>query len=85
MLTDEEIEEILADEDFDIGAVYDLGNGDLGESFNLCSPEMSERIRLAFEEGINAAKRKHKKAGAPMVVSWDGKNVHIQPNEMKVD
>ena len=48
MLTDEEIEEILADEDFDIGAVYDLGNGDLGESFNLCSPEMSERIRLAF-------------------------------------
>ena len=34
----------------DIGAIYDLGKGGLGENFSLSSPEMTEIIRRAFEE-----------------------------------
>jgi len=84
-LTDEEIEEILADEDFDISAVYDLGKGGLGENFNLCSPEMTEAIRLAFEKGLKEARRKHKETGVPMVIWRDGKIVHVQPDESEID
>lgn len=74
------------DEDFpDITAVYDLGKGGLGENFNLCNPEVTERIRLAFEKGLKEARRKHKEAGVPMVISRDGKIVHIQPDEIKTD
>ncbi len=85
ILTDEEIEEILADEDFDISAVYDLGKGGLGENFNLCSPKMTEAIRLAFEKGLKEARRKHKEAGVPIVVSRNGEIVYIQPDEIEVD
>ena len=84
-LTDEEIEEILADEDFDISAVYDLDKDGLGENFNLSSPEMTEAIRLAFEKGLKEARRKYKEAGVPMVVSENGKIKYIQPDEIEVD
>ncbi len=74
------------DEDFpDITAVYDLGKGGLGENFNLCSPGMTERIRLAFEKGMKEARRKHKEAGVPMVISRDGEIVYIPPDEIVVD
>lgn len=72
MWTDQEIEEILADEDFDITAVYDLGKGGLGDNF-------------AFERGMREARRKHKEAGVPMVISRDGKIVHIQPEDIEID
>lgn len=49
-MMDDDFEE---DEDFpDITAVYDLGKGGLGENFNLCSPEMTEKIQLAFEKAL---------------------------------
>ena len=85
MLIDHDIEEMLADEDFDITAVYDLGKRGLGENFSLCSPEMTEKIRLAFEEGLMEARRKHKDAGVPMVVARNGKILYIQPDEIEVD
>ena len=69
----------------DITAVYDLGNGGLGENFNLCSPGMTERIRLAFEEGMREARRKHKEAGVPMVISRNGEIVYIQPENIGID
>ncbi len=45
----------------DISAIYDLGKSGLGENFDLCSPEMTEKIRLAFEIGLTEARRTHKK------------------------
>lgn len=81
ILTDEEIEEILQDEDFDISAVYALGNG----KFDLNSPETSKKIDRAFKEAMKEARRKHKEAGVPMVVSRDGKIVYIQPDEIEID
>ena len=66
----------------DITAIYDLGKGGLGENFSLCSPEMTERISRAFEQGLREARRKHKEAGVPMVVSRDGKIVYVQPDEI---
>ncbi|HLA95916.1 MAG TPA: hypothetical protein VK612_09360 [Pyrinomonadaceae bacterium] len=72
------------DELDDITAIYDLGKGGLGENFNLCSPEMTEKIRRAMEEGLREARRKHKEAGVPMVISRDGKIVYIQPNEIEI-
>jgi hypothetical protein len=69
------------DEEFpDITAIYDLGKGGLGEDFNLCSPEMTEQIRRAFDKGFEEACRKHKEAGVPMVVFQDGKIVYLQPD-----
>jgi hypothetical protein len=79
--TDEEIEEMLSDEDFDISAVYELGPG----TFDLSSPEMDEVIRRAFAEGLKEARRKHKEAGVPMVVEKDGKILYIQPDEIEID
>ncbi len=73
------------DEFNDITAIYDLGKGGLGENFNLCSPEMTEIIRRALEKGIKEARRKHKEAGSPMVISRDGKVVYLQPDEIEVD
>lgn len=81
ILTDEEIEEIVQDEDFDISAIYVLGNG----KFDLNSPETSEKIKRAFKEAMNEARRKHKEAGVPMVVSRDGKIIYLQPDEIDVD
>ena len=67
------------DEEFpDITAIYDLGKGGLGEDFNLCRPEMTERIQRAFEKGLEEARQKHKEAGVPMVVFQDGKIVYLQ-------
>jgi hypothetical protein len=80
---DDEFEE--DEESPDITAVYDLGNGGLGDDFNLCSPEMTEKIRIAFEKGFKEACRKHKEAGVPMVTSRDGKIVYIQPEDIEVD
>lgn len=85
MLTDEDIEEMLADEDFDISAVYDLGKGGLCENFSFTSPEMTERFRQAFENGIKEARRKHKEARVPMVVWRDGKIDRIQPDEIEIE
>lgn len=81
------MEEDDCDEDdlTDISAIYVLGEGGLGENFNLCSPEMTEKIRLAFDEGIKEARRKYKEAGVPMVVSREGKIVYIQPDEIDID
>lgn len=45
--TDEEIESILEDEDFDISAIYVLGNGK--GKFDLNSPETSEKIDRAIK------------------------------------
>jgi hypothetical protein len=81
ILTDEEIEEMLRDEDFDISAVYELGNGE----FDLSSPEMDETIHRAFAEGLKKARRKHKEAGVPMVIWRDGKIAYIQPDEIEID
>ena len=81
ILTDEEIKEIVHDEDFDISAVYVLGNG----KFDLNSPERNERIDRAFKEAMKEARRKHKEAGVPMVVSRDGKIVYIQPDEIEIN
>ncbi len=72
------------DELDDITAIYDLGKGGLGENFNLCSPEMTEIIRRAFATGLKEARRKHKEAGVPMVISRDGKTAYIQPDEIDV-
>ncbi len=80
ILTDEEIEEIVQDEDFDISAVYVLGN----VKFDLNSPETSEKIDRAFKEAMKEARRKHKEAGVPMVVSRNGKIVYIQPDEIEI-
>ena len=66
----------------DVSAIYDLGNGGLGENFSLFSPEMTEIISRAFENGIKEARRKHKEAGVPMVVSRNGKIVYLQPDEI---
>lgn len=77
ILTDEEIERIVRDQDFDISAIYVLGKG----KFDLNSPETDEAIRRAMKE----ARRKHKEAGVPMVVSRDGKIVHIQPDDIEID
>ncbi|MBP6003309.1 MAG: hypothetical protein KA746_07735 [Pyrinomonadaceae bacterium] len=85
MLTDEDIEGMLADEDFDISAVYDLGKGGLCEDFSFTSPAMTERFRVAFENGMKKASRKHKEAGVPMVVLRDGKIAYIQPEEIEID
>jgi hypothetical protein len=80
---DDEFED---DEDFpDITAVYDLGKGGLGENFDLCSHGMTERIRLAFEKGMKEARRKHKEAGVPMVISRGGEIVYVQPDEIDID
>ncbi len=80
ILTDEEIEEIVQDEDFDISAVYVLGNG----KFDLNNPETSEKIDRAFKVAMKEARRKHKEARVPMVVSRGGKFVYIQPDEIEV-
>ena len=80
IFTDEEIEEMVQDEDFDISAVYILGNG----KFDLNSPETSEKIDRAFKEAMKETRRKHKEAGVPMVVSRNGKIVYIQPDEIEV-
>jgi hypothetical protein len=69
-------------DELDITAIYDLGTGGLGENFNLCSPEMTEIIRRAFENGINEARRRHKEAGVPMVIERDGKIIYLQPDEI---
>lgn len=53
--TDEEIESILEDEDFDISAIYVLGDG----KFDLNSPETSEKIAHAFKTAMKEARRKH--------------------------
>ena len=79
--TDEEIEEILRDEDFDISAIYVLGKG----KFDLNNSETSEKIDQAIEETMKEVRRKHKEAGVPMVIARDGKIVHIQPDEIEVD
>lgn len=69
----------------DITAVYDLGKGGLGEDFSLCNLEMTEIISRAFEKGIKEARRRHKEAGVPMVVSRDGKIAYILPDEIELD
>ena len=79
--TDEDIESILEDEDFDISAIYILGN----EKFDLGSPEMTEKINRAMEQGLREARGRHKEAGVPMVISRDGKIVYIKPDEMEID
>lgn len=79
--TDEEIESILEDEDFDISAIYVLGNG----KFDLNSPETSEKIDRAIKMAMKEARRKHKEAGVPMVIERDGKIVYLQPDEIEVD
>ena len=80
------MEDDYDEDDFaDISAIYDLGKGSQGEKFSLCSPEMTETIRRAFEMGIKEARRKHKEAGVPMVVSRNGKIVYLQPDEIEID
>ncbi|MBX3299158.1 MAG: hypothetical protein KF736_06805 [Acidobacteria bacterium] len=79
--TEEEIEEILADEDFDISAIYVLGPG----KFNLNSPETNEKIDRAIQGAMKDVRRKHKESGVPMVVEKDGKIVYIQPEDIVVD
>lgn len=81
ILSDEEIEEILADADFDISAVYVLGNGE----FDLNSSETSEKIDRAFKEAMKEARRKHNDAGVPLIVSGNGGIVYIQPDEIEID
>jgi hypothetical protein len=78
---DEEFETIPEDEDFDISAIYVLGNG----KFDLNSPETSEKIDQAIKKAMKEAHRKHKEAGVPMVISRDGKIVYLQPDEIEVD
>jgi hypothetical protein len=79
IFTDEEIEEMVHDEDFDISAVYVLENC----KFDFNSPEMDEVIRSAFEKGLKEARRKYNEAGVPMVVSRDGEIVYIQPDQIE--
>ena len=81
ILTDEEVEEMIQDEDFDISAVYILGDG----KFDLSSPETDEKINRAFKEVMKEVRRKHKKTGVPMVVSRNGKIVYLQPDEIERD
>ena len=45
---------------------------------------MTEIIRNAFEKGLKEARRRHKEAGIPMVVSRTGEIVYIQPDEIEV-
>ena len=68
------------DEDIDISAIYVLGN----DPFDLCSPETSEVIDRAMENALREARRKHKKAGVPMVISREGEIVHLQPDEIDI-
>jgi hypothetical protein len=75
--TDEEIDEIVQDEDFDISAIYVLGKG----KFELNSPKTDEAIDSAMRE----VRRKHKETGVPMVVWKDGKVVPIPPDEIEID
>jgi hypothetical protein len=77
MWTDEEIEEILADEDFDISTIYVLRDG----KFDLNGPETDRAIERAMKE----ARRKHKETGVPMVVWEDGKIRYIEPDEIEID
>ncbi len=79
--TDEEIESILDDEDFDITAIYVLGK----KKFDFFSPESRERTEQAIKEAMKEVRRKHKEAGVPMVVEKDGKIVYIQPDEIEID
>ena len=81
ILTDEEVEEMIQDEDVDISAVYILGDG----KFDLSSPETDEKINRAFKEVMKEVRRKHKKTGVPMVVSRNGKIVYLQPDEIERD
>lgn len=69
------------DDDFDISAIYVLGD----KEFDFDSPEASKRIARAMNEAMKEARRKHKEAGVPMVVSRDGKVVFIQPDEIEID
>ncbi len=79
-------EDFEHEDDFaDIAAIYDLGKGGFGENFNLCSPEMTEKIRLAFEMGLKEARRKYKVAGVPMVISRNGEIVYIEQREIEID
>lgn len=78
---DEDIESILKDEDFDISAIYVLGDG----KFDLNSPETSEKIDRVIKEAMKEVRRKHKEAGVPMVVTRNGEIVNIQPDEIEVD
>lgn len=83
---DKDFEEFEADEDFpDISAIYVLGKERPEEKLDCRNPEMSEKIRLAFVEAAKTARRKHKEAGLPMIVSRDGKIVYIQPDEIEVE
>ncbi|MFN0279714.1 MAG: hypothetical protein ACKVRN_14120 [Pyrinomonadaceae bacterium] len=79
--SDEEIESILADEDFDLSAIYVLGP----KKFDFCSPEARELTEEAIKEAMKEVRRKHREAGVPMVVEKDGKIVYIQPDEIEVD
>jgi hypothetical protein len=79
--TDEEIEEILRDEDFDLDAIYVLGD----KKFDFASPKATEVIERAFKEAMKECRRKHKEAGVPMVVERDGEIVYIQPDEIEIE
>ena len=79
--TEEEIEEILSDENFDISAVYELGSG---REFSLSSPKMDEVLDRAFKEAMKEARRKHKEAGVAMVICRDGEVIHVPPETIEI-
>ncbi len=77
ILTDEEIEEMVQDLDFDISAIYVLGKG----KFDLSSVKTYEAIQVAMKQ----TRLNHIEAGVPMVVWRGGKTVNIQPDDIEID